>query len=655
MNDKALAPAGHSHDHGSMVHSHSSIQHDEGDEVILSLKWAFVGIGLLINSFVLEKFFFLDDASFVCGLASALILTVPIIIKAVQDIINGHYHMNELVAIAVASCLTLEDFRSAGVVAFFMILADIVEHRTASGARSAIEGLLKLAPEKGRKIVDGKEVEVEASELKRDDLIIVRPGEQIPADGIIQEGVSVINQANITGESLPVDKAVGDGVFAGTSNLSGVLRIKVTEIGEKTTLGKVKDLITKAQQTRLPIMSVIDRYIGWYTPSVLMIAIIVLFITQKLEPSITILILSCPCAIILATPTAMVAAISAASRVGILIKDVKDFERAAEVTSIVFDKTGTLTTGELKVAKMNPVEGIEAGYLLQMAGSIESNSTHPVAKAITEVTREARLPLLDTTKVSEDAGKGVRGEVDGHTVLVGRKTWLAENGIVCEMESDEHLSAIHVSMDGKEIGWIGLSDQTRGQAKNAINELRGLNFRNICLLTGDRESVARKVSGELGCDDMAFEVLPEEKLEYVKALKNKGEKVVVVGDGVNDAAALAAGDLGVAMASGSDVAIGSSSVAMMTEDLNRIPFLIRLARKTRFIVYQNLLFGFLFIFVVSGFAILEYVDPIVGGILHFLSSFIVIFNSFRIVKMSEEFTPFQQTKGLQRTEFQEGD
>jgi len=617
------------------------LSNPEGDGVILSLKWCFIGVGFLINSFLFESIFSNNDASLVSGFVGALILTVPIVKKAIEDLISGQHHMNELVAIAVVACLTLEDYRTAGIVAFFMILADLLEHKTASGAKKAIENLLMLTPKKARLIQNEKEIEVEVKEVKISDRILVRPGEQIPVDGIITEGNSAINQANITGESLPVDKEKGDSVFAGTINLSGVLYLEVIKVGDQTTLGRVKELILKAQETRLPIMTVIDKYIGWYTPAVLMISILILFITQKMEPAITILILSCPLSIILATPTAMIAALSAASRVGILIKDVLDFERAAAITVLVFDKTGTLTTGNLSVTRMKPIDDFEPAELLKYTASIENISNHPVARSIVAVAKEAKLELLNVVDSKEIPGKGVEGLIDGKRILVGRLLWLKEKGVDCALPIDEGLSVIHVALDGKEIGWIGLEDKTRAEAIETVSKLKSLGLRKISIFTGDKKAVAEKVSAELGCDEVLSECLPEEKLAYVNELKAKGEKVAVVGDGVNDAAALAAGDLGIAMASGSDVAIGSASVAMMTEDLNKLPFLLTLAKRTRAVVYQNLLFGFIFIFVVGSFAVLEFVNPILGGVLHFFSSIIVIFNSFRIVKMGEEFAPYR--------------
>ena len=577
---------------------HHGLGSDDHDETILSLKWAFLGVAFLANSFILEKLFNQNDAALFSGLIGAVVLTVPIVVKAVKDLISGHHHMNELVAIAVLSCLTLDDYRTAGIVAFFMIMADLVEHKTASGAKLAIEQLLLLTPDKAFKLVSGLEKEVHVKDLAIGDTIRVRPGGQIATDGVIINGSSAISQANITGESFPVDKTIEDLVYAGTMNLSGLLDIKVTKIGEETALGKVKELILKAQTTRLPIMTIIDKYIGWYTPIVLLISVLVFFVTQKMEPAITILILSCPCSLILATPTAMIAALSAASRVGILIKDVRDFERAANITSLVFDKTGTLTTGLLSVTRMMPTSGVDPAEFLKMAASVESGSNHPAAKAIVDIAKTARITLYTTENLQEVPGRGVKALVNGKKVLVGRKTWLESEGVACLMVAEEGLSVIYVAIDGKEQGWIGLEDKTRQEAINAVNSLRKMGIHKISMFTGDRISVAEKVSLELGCDETLAECLPEEKLSYVNSLKAIGETVAVVGDGVNDAAALAAGDLGIAMASGSDIAIGSASVAMFSSDFNNLPLLLRLSRKPKFL------------------------------------------NSFRLVKMGEEFLPY---------------
>ncbi|MBC8378093.1 MAG: cation-translocating P-type ATPase, partial [Planctomycetes bacterium] len=455
--------------------------------------------------------------------------------------------------------------------------------------------------------------------------------------------------ATITGESLPVDKVAGMQVFAGTSNLTGVLDITVTKAGDDTTLGKVQQLIIAAEQTQLPIMRMIDRYIKWYIPTILMIAGIVLFFTRKLEISIGILVISCPCALIMATPTAMVAALSAAARLGILVKNVSLLEIAGRLTAVVFDKTGTLTTGQLYVTKLEPASNIEPAEMLALAASAEQMSKHPAARAVINLAREANVTFTQAEQFLEVPGKGVSAMVDGRAVLVGRDTYLHENGINVSNVSDPSLheeqgfSTLYLAAAGQCIGWIGLQDKTRPEAQQAVSELFDNGVRRVTMLTGDRREVANRVSAELGCTDYKAHCLPQDKLAVVESIRRDGHLVAVVGDGINDAPALAAGDLGIAMgAAGSDVAINSASIALMSNDLRRLPFLIQLSRKTRTVINQNLCFGILFIVIGIFVITMGWVNLIMAALLHLVGAFAVIFNSARLVRFGEHLDPHVQ-------------
>ncbi len=494
-----------------------------------------------------------------------------------------------------------------------------------------------------RLLPNGQEERIEAPALRPGDTIRIRPGDNIAADGIVLKGTSSVNQATITGESLPADKQATDEVFSGTTNLTGVLDVQVTRAGRDTTLGRVQKLILQAEQTKAPIMRLIDQYVGWYAPTILMIAGIVLFFTQDAERVIAMIVLAVPAALILATPTAVVAALSCSARMGILIKNIADLERARSLTAVVFDKTGTLTTGELSVTRIMPAPGVDGAELLRVAGGLERMSRHPVARAIVDVARRARLRLPESHDVEEVSGRGVRGILDGGTkAMVGRATWLSEQGADMSILQDPHykepegLSTLYVVADGKCLGWVGLEDRTRPEARQAIEGLRSQGIKQLVMVTGDRWSVARRVAREMGTDVRA-EVLPQDKLELVDALKAKGHVVCVVGDGVNDAPALMAGDLGIAMgAAGSDVAINSASIALMTSDLRRLPFLMRLSRATTRTIWQNLVFGILFIVVTMTLAGMQYIGPMAAALLHTVAATVVIFNSARLVRFGEE-------------------
>ncbi len=581
----------------------------------------------------------------------ALLLAVRIIWHAVKNLITGHMHMDELVALAIVAAFATHDYRAAGIIAFFLLLSELVESRTAIGARASIEELIKLTPKIARLVTDDGEREVEVTSLREGQVVRVRPGDNIPADGRVVHGESTVNQANVTGESLPVDKSTGALVFGGTTNLTGALEIEVTKVGGDTTLGQVQDLILKAERTRIPIMRLIDRYVVWYTPVVLMLAGLVLFFTRDdtgIQRAIAMLVASCPCALIMATPTAMVAGLSCAARLGILIKDVSHLESAGRLTAVIFDKTGTLTTGVLSVTRLIPVEGGDGAELLRIASSAEQSSNHPAARALVDVATEANVSLQRPTGFEEVPGKGIIAQLDGERILVGRDTFLKEHGVATSALEDaskktEGMSQLYVARGDSVLGLVGLEDRTRSVAREAVESLREVGVRRVAMLTGDRPAVARRVAAEMACTEFTADCLPQEKLALVEQMQAQGHRVMVVGDGVNDAPALAAGDLGLAMgAAGSDVAIKSASIALLNNDLTLIPFLVRLSRATRRVVVQNLVFGVLFVVTVICLGAFDVIHPTFAAVLHFASSVVVVFNSARLVRFGEEKLPHEQ-------------
>ena len=604
--------------------------------------------GILVLNCYLSRVFFsnaIDEtARDFSALIGALILSLPIFFEAIRDLIQGKVHMNELVALALVAAFASKDYQTAGAVAFFMLITITIEKRTAIGAEAAIEAVVRLTPRLARRIVDGVEEEVDAfTDLKAGDVCRVRPGENFPADGVVTVGMSTVNQASITGESLPADKVVGDEVYAGTQNLTGLVEFRVTRIGSDTTLGKVRNLIADAERSKLPIMRMIDKYVGYYTPTILMIAGLVWFITMRIDRVIAVLVMSVPAAFVIATPSAVIAAIAAASRLGILIKDVSYIEQAARIGAIIFDKTGTLTEGKLAVARLEPSEGVELAELLELATSAEHHSNHPAAEAMRRLAREAKVEWREPQEYEEVAGLGVRATFDGRRCLVGRKTWLADEGVdlsalEATLTEAEHkgLSVVCVASDGKAWGWIGLSDAIRPVTAEAISQLKELGVDRCCMVTGDNERVAKAVAAQIGISEVAASCLPEQKETYVRKLKKTGKIVAVVGDGVNDAPALAAGDIGIAMgAFGSDIAVQSASVALMNNDLRRIPFLIGLARRTRVLTIQNFAVGLGFIVVGVYLATLGQVTPVGAALLHSVSSLMVLFHSARLVRSGE--------------------
>ena len=606
---------------------------------MLRITGTFLGGALVLNSFIGDAFFYEAEVSAISAIIGAIILSIPIVIGAVTDLIRGERRMRELVALALLASFALQDYQTAGILAFFMLLAELVERRTAIGAQEALEKLVTLSPKKARVLDEsGKETEVEATEVSPGSTILIRPGENVPADGIILEGASALNEANITGESIPADKAEGEEIFAGTTNLTSLLKVKVSRAGQDTVLGKVRTLIMKAQGTKLPIMRLIDRYAGWYTPLVVMIAGTMFFFTRDPSRGIAALLVSCPTAIILAMPTAMVAALAAAARMGVLIKNVGDLEIAGDIGAIAFDKTGTLTTGVLAVKRLLPAAGVAPEELLSISAALEKHSNHPIARAITKVAEEAGIDIIEAEGIEEVPGRGMKGRKEGSEVLIGRERWLKEQGVdfsAIDSSGMEGLSVLFTAKDGRAIGVIGLEDRTRKEARTAVDGLKKLGIRQILMFTGDRKAVAKRAAEELGCTDYEAECLPEKKLELVESLKKRGYRVSVVGDGVNDAPALASSDLGIAMgAAGSDVAVDSASIALMSSDLRRLPFLVTLSRRTMRIVYQNLGFGILVILAGLALAGLGILTPRIAALYYIVASLVVVFNSARLVAYS---------------------
>jgi Cd2+/Zn2+-exporting ATPase len=632
--DESCTTCGHDHEHAPV-----------------RLWQTLIGVVFVINAYVVDLLFESGHAvASASALIGVIILGYPIVLTGITDLRRGVLSMNELVAIAVLAACASGDYKTAGVVAFFMLMGEIVETRTAEGARASIESLIRLTPTKARRLkADKTEEEVAASELAVGDLIRIRPGDNVAADGVIVTGQGSFNQATITGESLPVDKKPGDDVFAGTQNLTGVLEIKVSRAGTETALGRVRELILAAEKTRLPIMKIVDQYMGFYTPLVLVIGALVWAFTRDLNRVISVIVISCPCAFILATPTAMVAALSAAARLGILIKNVADIELAAKINAFIFDKTGTLTTGELAVSRLAPLGDTKPAELLRMAASTEKYSNHPTAKALAQLAGEAGVPLAEPQNFTEAAGRGVKADVGGAKILVGRAQWLKDNGVTenfeksVDLNETEGWSLIFVARDGRCIGWVGLQDATRAEAKESLAELKDAGVRRVAMISGDRQPVATRVAAEIGCEEAKGECLPQNKVEFVRGIKSKGYRVAVVGDGVNDAPALAAGDIGIAMgAAGSEVAIHTATIALMNNDLRRLPFLVQLSRSTRAVINQNFLFGIFFI--LGGWALFSFgplSNPIWAAILHLTGSFIVIFNSARLVRKGEELEHYQ--------------
>ncbi len=585
----------------------------------------------------------------------AIVLGLPLFLSALRELITGKWSSATLASLAIIAAIAIGRYEIAGFLAFVLLIADQVVRRTAWGAQRAISQLVELTPDTARTVSeDGNEREVGLSQVSNGMIVRVYPGENLPVDGIVVKGETSINQASLTGEAVPAEAQPGADVYAGTTNLTSTIDIRVTGVGAQSTIGKVTNLIREAENTRSPKQLLIEKVAQAFVPIAIAIAALVWFLmarstdpytqSRAAETAITVLVVVCPSALLLASPTAMVAAFAAAARLGIMIKQTNYLEAAATIDTVVLDKTGTVTTGRFAVSRLSPAEGVEGAVLLQAAADAEQQSNHPLAKSIIDTSKRARITPGEIERYEEVHGRGVRATVDGVEILAGRGAWLVElNPAIREqleaVESKiEGMSGVHVMRDGKYLGAVGLEDRVRSNAKDVIVRLRDLGVKTIAVFTGDRFGVAKRVGQSVGVDRVEAECLPEEKHDLIVEMRNQGRRVLMVGDGINDGPSLATADVGVAMGlSGSDIATNSAGVALMNDDLLRVPFLIELARRTRGVIMQNIVMSFVIALIGLVLAATGFVAIGFAVIYHLIGDIFVIGNSFRLVRFGEAF------------------
>ena len=608
---------------------------EEQREQAFDLLSVFIGGGLLAVG-TAWGIFFPSQASVgaIVQLLAVGIVSWPIFQQAAVGFAAkdpGSY-TEQLVALAILAAVVIGDLITAGMVPLLMEVGHLLEERSVMGARAAIEGIQKLQARQATVVEDGKERSVEPEDLKIGDTIVIRPGETIPADAVVLQGLSSVDQAYVTGESMHEDVGPGSPVFAGTINLDGLLRAEVKGVGNDTALGRVIALLQEAEGSKAPITRLLERYAAAYLPIVLAIAAIVLFSSGQVDRAIAVLVVACPCALVLSGPVAMVAALAVASRWGILIKGSSFLERVSEVDTVVLDKTGTVTLGTLSVLSINPMEGVTETELLEVAGSCGHGSLHPVSRATVAAALAAGIEPVAPVSLREEAGKGVEADTEKGVLRLGRATWLSELGLHAEPAETTTGIAVHIARGDQVLGWLELADTPRPEAAEALRGLRALGAKRLVLLTGDREHVAAKVADQLGFDAYEAEVLPERKAELVAEEQAEGRRVMMVGDGVNDALALHGADVGVAVGAViNEVALGGADIALMGNNLNRLPQMVDLANRTRSAINLN-------VFVGGGFSILMLtaaagglINPMVGALLHNGGAIFVVMNSARLL------------------------
>ncbi|WP_342729335.1 heavy metal translocating P-type ATPase [Bradyrhizobium sp. B097] len=547
-------------------------------------------------------------------------------------------------------------FEAAAVITVLVLLGQVLELRARAQTSGAIRALLGLAPKTARRITEHGDEDIDIDAIKVGDRLRVRPGEKVPVDGVVIEGSAVIDESMVTGESMPVTKAEGEKVIGGTVNQSGGLVMRAEKVGRDTMLARIVDMVAKAQRSRAPIQRLADRVAGWFVPAVIAAAVLAFIawtvfgpeprLTFALVAAVTVLIIACPCALGLATPMSIMVGVGRGAHSGILIRDAQALERMEAIDTLVIDKTGTLTEGKPKVVRIIAAEGFDENDVLRLAASVEQGSEHPLAQAIIASARERKLASAAVSNFASPSGKGATGTVEGKQVALGNAVLMGELKIVtstldqaAEAARRDGATAIYVAVDGRVAGVIAIADPVKLSAANALQALRTAGLR-IVMLTGDNETTARAVAKTLGIDEVEAGVLPERKSEVVQRLRGEGRTVAMAGDGVNDAPALAAADVGIAMGGGTDVAIESAGITLLTGDLMGLVRARRLSVATMRNIRQNLAFAFVYnaagVPIAAGvlyplFGIL--LSPMLGAAAMALSSVSVIGNALRLSRV----------------------
>lgn len=541
--------------------------------------------------------------------------------------------------IGMIAALSIGEFLSAAVIAFFMLIAEFLNELTFSKGRSAIRGLIEISPKKAVVKRNDVEVEVDISEVKQGDIVIVKSGERIPVDGIVVAGQASINQAQITGESMPVEKDVGDEVFTGTINELGLIQVKTTKIGTDTTLARIIKLVEDAERSKAPIQKVADRFATYFVPLVLAVAFLTFIVTKNIISSIAVVVVACPCAVALATPLAVVASVGKAAKRGIIIKGGIYLEELGRIDTVIMDKTGTLTIGKPRVTDIKSFDDHDERELLTIAAIAEKHSEHPLANSILDTAKDYGIEIPEHQECQVIRGKGVIAICNDQTLILGNRELLKASDIDIPTQIESYMlheeengkTAMLVAHDGKVCGVISVSDTLREDAVHALKELNDRGVRLI-MLTGDNPRTAQAVAKKAGISEVFAEMLPEGKVDVVRKLVKEGKKVVMVGDGINDAPALAQASVGIAMgAAGTDAAIEAADVALMTDDLTKIPEAIKIGDQAFKVIKQNIAASIIFNIVGVTLASMGLLSPTMAAVAHALPDFILFLNSSRLI------------------------
>jgi heavy metal translocating P-type ATPase len=621
-----------------------------------------VGAGLVVYLTGWLRSIFGLDLAMLLALGGGL----PIYFDALGSLVRRKISANLAVSLAAFAALYLgytgayeeNMYAVAAEVIFIVLIGESLEHFAVGRTRQGIAALLTLRPEQARVRRNGREETVAAAEIRRDDVVLVRPGDRIPVDGRVLAGSSSIDQSPITGESLPADKTLGDEVFAGTINLYGALELSVERLGEDTTLEQIIHLVEEAEAAKAPSQRLADRYAGYFVPIVLLIAGLTYVFTGEtyftsgdMVRTVAVLVVACPCALVLATPTAIAAGIGSLVRRGVLIKGGVVLENLGRLRSVVFDKTGTLTLAKLRISQIVPAPGCDEAEVLRLAASVERHSEHPVGRLIAERANSQGIELTDAGGFIAHPGLGAEAIVSGTTVRVGNPRFIEQSGVTVPEELQTRIddlgrsgcTVVLVARGAETVGAVAVEDTVRPEARETIQRLRGLGIERIEMLTGDNAAAAESVAKELSIEQVQSGLLPADKVQAVRRIGQQAAPVAMVGDGINDAPSLATADVGVAMAEiGTDVAIASADLVLVGDDLRKLADAIACGRKALRIVWQNIV-GFALVFNVVAVAAASFgwmdvmaawfgvSSPVVAAVVHQVSSLTVALNSMRLL------------------------
>ncbi len=600
-----------------------------------------IGLGLILLSVLFYRFPSLGLAADILAIIAAVICGKNIVVGALKGVIKGKLNVDELITLAIVGSFFLGEYLVAAEVAFIMTMGAFLEDQVVDRSRKAIDELSSLIPHEARIRCDGDFTLVPISQVKINDLVLVKPGEEIPVDGIIVSGMSSVSEASLTGESKPLIKNSGDFVYAGALNMEGALEIKTLKVGKQSTLGRMVMLTEEALREKTPVMRLADRYATWFTPIVLFFTLGVFLLTGDLYRAITVLVVACPCTLVLAIPTALTAALGKAVKHGILTRGGVYLEKAAELDVILFDKTGTLTLGKPQVVKVIPLNGVNREKLLLLAAIAEKFSEHPIGQAIVREAKKGLLVIPDPQDTRVIPGRGIVVNYNGLNITVGNTGFLRDGEFkfsqeaieISAKEEDMGRTTFFVAEDQDIRGIISLEDVIRDETLISLASLKKIISR-VILLTGDNYESAYKVATETGIGEFRAKLLPEDKVNTLLELRREGLIIAAVGDGINDAPLLASADVGIAMGgSGSHLTLDAASVVLLKDDITKLPVFFKLARDTRTIIRQNLFFfAIAYNLITFILASLGYLNPLGGAIVHNIGSIAVILNSMRLLR-----------------------